>query len=109
VCSYAADYCPEQVCTKIPYSTVPQPGGTTVCVQGEGEGGYAGLCSYSCRYGFCPPDSCTCTLYGQVIEEPPVLGTPGEAAPGVDDGFGSLCGYTCNHGYCPPDVCVYSS
>ncbi|KAK4119961.1 carbohydrate-binding module family 24 protein [Parathielavia appendiculata] len=102
VCSYAADYCPEQVCTKTPYSTVQQPG--TVCVQGEGEGGYAGLCSYACRYyGYCPSSSCTCTLYGAAIQEPSILGTPGEAAPGVDDSYDDLCNYTCNRGYCPTE------
>ncbi|KAJ4286199.1 hypothetical protein N0V88_008101 [Collariella sp. IMI 366227] len=105
VCFYTAEYCPEQVCTKMPYSTTQQPG--TVCVQGQGEGGHAGLCSYACHYSFCPSESCTCTLYGQAIQEPPLLNTPGGAAPGIDGSFSSLCGYICNHGYCPPGVCVY--
>ncbi|KAK4243853.1 hypothetical protein C7999DRAFT_44412 [Corynascus novoguineensis] len=89
------------VCTRVPYTTTPGGEGTA-CVQGVGEGGKAGLCSYSWRFGHCPVASgCTCTLYGQPIAEPPVLGTPGKPAPGITDGG-------CNHGYCPPEVCVYA-
>ncbi|KAK4104706.1 hypothetical protein N658DRAFT_504286 [Parathielavia hyrcaniae] len=110
VCLYAADYCPEGVCTRVPYTTTPGGDGTA-CVQGVGEGGKAGLCSYSCRFGHCPAASgCTCTLYGQPIAEPPVLSTSGKPAPGItDEGFADLCAFTCNHGYCPPEVCVYAS
>jgi hypothetical protein len=80
-------------------------------VQGGGDGGKAGLCSYTCRFGHCPAASgCACTLYGPAIAEPPVLGTPGKPAPGItDEGFVDLCAFTCNHGYCPPEVCVYST
>jgi hypothetical protein len=107
VCSYADGYCPEQVCAKIPYTPEPAPG--AVCVQGKGEGSLAGLCSYACRFSYCPPGLCECTLYGQAIQEPPVLDTPGEPAPGLDDSYKGLCGFACNHGYCPTGVCVYST
>jgi hypothetical protein len=83
---------------------------STSCVQGVGEGDKAGLCSYACRFGHCPAASgCTCTLYGETIAEPPVLGTPGKPAPGItDEGFVDLCAFTCHRGYCPPEVCVYA-
>lgn len=95
------------MCTKTPYSTVQNPG--TVCVQGSGEGAQTGLCSFCCRFGYCPPGPCTCTLYGQQIDPPPETGAAGVPAPGNDDSYLGLCSYSCNHGYCPEGACIISS
>ncbi|KAH6635948.1 hypothetical protein F5144DRAFT_619439 [Chaetomium tenue] len=104
LCDFACSrgYCPAGVCTTA-YSPTPEPG--LVCVQGEGEGGYAGLCGFCCMYGYCPPGPCVCSLYGPQIEEPPVTGAPGVPVEGLDGSYEGLCSYACNHGYCPDTAC----
>ncbi|KUI69336.1 hypothetical protein VM1G_05453 [Cytospora mali] len=45
-------------------STTSSATSTSVCVAGQGPGNYAGLCSFCCNFGYCPPGPCTCTAYG---------------------------------------------
>ncbi|EAQ83669.1 hypothetical protein CHGG_10073 [Chaetomium globosum CBS 148.51] len=111
ICAYYSIYMyilPARVCTIIPYTTTPTEG--AVCVRGEGEGDYMGLCEFSCRHGFCPSDTCSCTLYGHkdtwAGTRPGQTGTPGVPAPGRDESYAELCSYACDHGYCPEGFCV---
>jgi len=103
---YGTAFIPAGVCTRIPYTTTPTD--RAVCVRGEGD--HAGLCGFSCRYGFCPSDTCSCTLYGDEYTwwetQPGETGTPGVPAPGRDESYAELCSWACDHGYCPADVCV---
>jgi hypothetical protein len=79
------------------------------CTSGSGDDNYAGLCSFSCGYGFCP-EPCTCLSHG--IPDPPTYDPTivGYADAGLDaDTYGPLCNFTCSHGYCPaPNACLSS-
>jgi hypothetical protein len=64
--------------TPIPYTTTLGP--RSVCVQGlSGGDGYTERCGFSCGFGYCPPDTCSYTLYGDpyTFDVPPETGTSG--------------------------------
>lgn len=85
-------------------SATPTP--TSFCVQGEGSGGYAGLCDFSCYFGFCP-SPCTCNTYSGTPNTPPALtGEHGYALLGLAADYGPLCDFTVSHGYFPDGVCT---
>lgn len=93
--------------TSIPPSTTTAPSTTTsVCVGGTGAGNYAGLCDFSCSYGYCPAGPCTCTKSGTPVPTPPTSGVDGVPLKGEDDSYLGLCSYCCNHGYCPKAACT---
>jgi hypothetical protein len=74
------------------------------CNSGLGDGNYAGLCSFSCGYGFCP-EPCTCLSNGTRSTPPTFDPTIVSYA----DTYGPLCNFTCSHGYCPtPYACLSS-
>ncbi|KAH8817264.1 quinon protein alcohol dehydrogenase-like superfamily [Xylogone sp. PMI_703] len=78
-----------------------------VCVLGEGQDNFSGLCSFSCNFGYCP-SPCTCTTYGAQIPPPTandVVGYP-VAAVGGDPDYVALCSFTCARGYCPDGACT---
>ncbi len=78
-----------------------------VCVAGMADGAYADLCSFSCYYGFCPPEICTCTQAGTAGPSPPALTSMvGGPIAGTTD-YG-LCQWTCAHGNCPSNLCTCS-
>ncbi len=87
--------------------STPKPSGNT-CRAGTGNGGYSGLCSFSCRYGYCPPGPCVCTSRGARITAPPGNGKDGRPRPGLDNSYSGLCSFACSHGYCPNTACVTS-
>ncbi|KAB5566131.1 putative alpha-1,3-glucanase/mutanase [Coniochaeta sp. 2T2.1] len=49
-----------------PTSAAPSPSGS--CTAGETKpglsGNYDGLCQFTCKIGYCPPEQCVCTSYG---------------------------------------------
>jgi hypothetical protein len=90
-------------------SSASSPTASQVCISGTGSGNYAGLCSFSCQYGYCPTEVCSCTAYGSQIPAPPTNGKSGYPLPGEGESYAGLCGYSCNHGYCPETACTYGS
>ncbi|AEO61225.1 glycoside hydrolase family 71 protein [Thermothelomyces thermophilus ATCC 42464] len=83
---------------------LPCNGGTNA----DGEtGNYAGLCSFACSYGYCPPGPCKCTSRGTPGTPPPPSGRDGCPLPGEGDGYKGLCSFACSHGYCPETACQY--
>lgn len=93
---------------------LPASNGTTTtsdtCVEGTVADGvsdnYLGLCVFSCQYGNCPEDVCSCSRYGTVVDVPAYNGTTdGCPADGLDDSYLGLCSYDCTHGYCPEGAC----
>ncbi|KAH8804437.1 hypothetical protein F5884DRAFT_901622 [Xylogone sp. PMI_703] len=78
---------------------------TGVCVAGIGADNFAGLCSFSCNFGFCP-DPCTCTVFGAQVPPPPANNTMGFPAAGLTPDYIELCSFTCSHGYCPEAACT---
>ena len=79
------------------------------CIAGTGQGNYAGLCSYSCGFGYCPHSLCTCTATGALVQPPAQTKGHGIPALGLDggNGFDDLCDFTCTRGYCPDGACRY--
>ncbi|KAH7323894.1 hypothetical protein BKA65DRAFT_598423 [Rhexocercosporidium sp. MPI-PUGE-AT-0058] len=75
------------------------------CIEGTGVGGKAGLCSFSCRYNYCPAEACTCLAMGDQIKEPTALKVNGYPIAAVDTSYSGLCSYACNRGYCPSTAC----
>lgn len=50
-----------------------------VCIKGTGAPAYEGLCSFSCRLGYCPIGACTCLMMGKQVVKPTqtnILGYP---------------------------------
>jgi len=82
------------------------PSSTGTCIAGSGTGNYAGLCSFCCNFGYCPPGPCTCTAYGNPVPTPPTTGVNGVPIAGEDASYDGLCSFACNHGYCPPTACT---
>lgn len=93
--------------TGLPYTSVTD---SQTCVEGTVADGvtdnYLGLCVFSCQYGYCPDDVCTCSRYGTVTDVPTAnYTTDGCPADGLDDSYAGLCSYDCTHGYCPEGAC----
>ncbi|OLN96838.1 Mutanase Pc12g07500-like protein 1 [Colletotrichum chlorophyti] len=77
------------------------------CVEGFGAtrfGDFNKLCSFTCKYNYCPLTACVCTKSGKALKEPKSLGIKGYSSNG-DANYDGLCDYTCDHGYCPPEYC----
>ncbi|KAI5249601.1 glycoside hydrolase [Aureobasidium subglaciale] len=95
--------------TTAPASTPTSGGGSSssFCTAGTGEGNLAGLCSFSCNYGFCPSNACKCTQRGNQINAPAASTTLGFPVAGQDVAlYSALCEFTCSHGYCPSGACT---
>ncbi|PTU21963.1 hypothetical protein P175DRAFT_0424640, partial [Aspergillus ochraceoroseus IBT 24754] len=75
------------------------------CVEGTGTGNFAGLCEFSCQYGYCPIGACYCTKMGMAATLPNATGTIGYPAAGEDANYSGLCSFSCNYGYCPDGAC----
>lgn len=75
------------------------------CTQGTGANNFAGLCEFTCRYGYCPEASCVCTHWGDLEKEPKETGVKGYPLPGTSPAYVGLCSWACNHGYCPSSAC----
>ncbi|KAI4731852.1 glycoside hydrolase [Aureobasidium sp. EXF-10728] len=92
--------------TTAPAST-PTSGSGSLCIAGTGNGSLAGLCSFSCNYGFCPSNACTCTLRGRQVTPPAASITIGFPVVGQDVAlYSGLCEFACSHGYCPSGACT---
>ncbi|KAK4160430.1 glycosyl hydrolase family 71-domain-containing protein, partial [Cladorrhinum sp. PSN259] len=80
-----------------------------VCIRGKGVGNFAGLCDFSCHYGYCPIGACTCTAIGPQVTRPgpetPGYGVIGYPAEGLSASYSGLCSFVCNYGWCPAGVC----
>ncbi|GFF26046.1 mutanase Pc12g07500 [Aspergillus lentulus] len=93
--------------TKVPpYIPTTSPFNPPACTGGHGDGGFAGLCSFACNYGYCPIHTCTCTSTGALVESPPTTDVVGSSNIGPDNG---LCAWACSHGYCPSGACSSGS
>lgn len=75
-----------------------------VCIAGSGAVNFAGLCAFTCRYGYCPVGACYCTAMGKQKELPKATGDKGYPANG-DANYAGLCDFACNYGYCPKTAC----
>lgn len=88
-----------------PSVTPPRTLSQQVCVAGFGAGPFNGLCSFTCRYGYCPLGACVCSSMGGKNTLPPATNQPGFPANG-DPNYDGLCSFACNLGYCPSERCV---
>ncbi|KAM7201606.1 glycoside hydrolase family 71 /Carbohydrate-binding module family 24 [Naviculisporaceae sp. PSN 640] len=68
-------------------------------------GNLFGLCQWACQRGYCPPDTCTCTRRGAIIQ--PTWGSlKGCPLPGGGTEYEGLCNFSCSTGYCPSTACT---
>ncbi|KAM0653069.1 hypothetical protein ACHAO3_001982, partial [Verticillium nonalfalfae] len=58
-----------------------------VCVEGNGLGGFAGLCQFTCELGYCPLGACYCTKMGEQRKYPESKNVLGYPAPGGDANY----------------------
>ncbi|KAK0115705.1 hypothetical protein ONS96_014150 [Cadophora gregata f. sp. sojae] len=86
-------------------ATPPRKRSEQVCVKGTGANNFAGLCAFTCQYGYCPPEACVCLALGKQATLPKETGTPGFPAAGLSEAYSGLCRYACNYGYCPTGAC----
>lgn len=75
-----------------------------LCIAGSGAGNFAGLCEFTCKYGYCPVGACYCTAMGAQKKLPKATGDKGYPANG-DANYGGLCDFSCNYGFCPKTAC----
>ncbi|KAH0014932.1 carbohydrate-binding module family 24 protein, partial [Aureobasidium melanogenum] len=88
-------------------SSTPTSGTGSFCIAGTGKGNLAGLCSFSCNYGYCPSNACTCIQRGRQINPPAASNTLGFPVAGQDIAlYSGLCEFTCSRGYCPSGACT---
>ncbi|KAJ5908733.1 hypothetical protein N7495_001415 [Penicillium taxi] len=80
--------------------------GGNVCIAGQGQGNFIGLCAFACRYGYCPSGPCTCIQYGAQVPVPPKSGGNGTPLKSEDNSYLGLCAFACSHGYCPSTACA---
>jgi hypothetical protein len=103
---------PSKISSTLKTSTTPpastlSSGSGSFCIAGAGDGNLAGLCSFSCNYGFCPSNACTCTKKGRQVTPPAISNTLGLSVAGQDIAlYSGLCEFTCSHGYCPSGACT---
>lgn len=91
-----------------PLLTTRTSGSCNAGTNADGQSGnLAGLCSFSCDFGYCPAGPCKCTRNGTPGTPPASNGRNGCPAPGLSDAYKGLCSFACNHGYCPEGACVY--
>ncbi|KAG7150578.1 Mutanase like protein [Verticillium longisporum] len=76
------------------------------CVEGNGLGGFAGLCQFTCELGYCPLGACYCTKMGEQRKYPESKNVLGYPAPGGDANYSGLCAFACRFGYCPETACA---
>ena len=75
------------------------------CTLGRAPGNFAGICDYTCYYGYCPIGACHCLKMGKPREKTPWIGDPGYPAPGLGSSYEGICAMACGHGYCPSGAC----
>lgn len=78
------------------------------CIRGTGANNFAGLCEYSCKYGYCP-DACVCQAMGAPRKLPNATGITGYPLEGESPSYLGLCSFDCNYGYCPETACGTAS
>ncbi|CAG8900572.1 unnamed protein product [Penicillium egyptiacum] len=74
------------------------------CIAGSGARNFAGICGFTCKYGYCPIGACYCTAMGKKKTLPKATGDKGYPANG-DANYAGLCDFSCNYGYCPKSAC----
>ncbi|KAJ5222005.1 uncharacterized protein N7469_010892 [Penicillium citrinum] len=75
-----------------------------VCIEGLGSSNFSELCHFSCKYGYCPLDTCYCTAMGAAKDKPKATKDKGTPRNG-DDSYEGLCSFGCYYGFCPQKYC----
>lgn len=91
----------------IPTTSPELSNNDAVCIEGFGVYNFAGLCNFTCQYGYCPIGACTCTAMGPAAQKPTPTGKQGYPIAGEDASYSGLCSFACNYGYCPDTTCGY--
>ncbi|KAJ5089135.1 hypothetical protein N7532_007819 [Penicillium argentinense] len=75
-----------------------------VCIEGSGNANFSDLCEFTCKYGYCPLDTCTCTAMGAAKDKPKATKVKGYPKHG-NDSYEGLCSFSCYYGSCPKKYC----
>ncbi|KAJ5305400.1 uncharacterized protein N7443_005060 [Penicillium atrosanguineum] len=75
-----------------------------VCIKGSGSANYTELCETTCRYGYCPIDTCCCTAMGAQKKRPKPTYEKGTPKSG-DESYSGLCSFACYYGFCLEATC----
>ncbi|RDW92917.1 uncharacterized protein DSM5745_00239 [Aspergillus mulundensis] len=75
------------------------------CIQGTGVNNFAGICQYSCQYGYCPISACVCQAVGAPVAGPSATSPVGYPIAGEDASYSGVCAFDCERGYCPDTAC----
>lgn len=93
----------------IPAATSTSTAGDSTCNGGtnasDESSNFAGLCSFACSQGYCPPGPCSCTSYGSPLSYA-VTAEPGCPLSGENEGYKGLCEFACARDYCPQNACT---
>lgn len=79
-----------------------------VCIEGSGSSNFTELCQFTCKYGYCPIDTCYCTAMGSARDKPKATKDKGSPRNG-DDSYDGLCSFGCYYGFCPKESCNFTS
>ncbi|KAK3687975.1 mutanase [Podospora appendiculata] len=103
--AYVASNWASTAISKTPTRTIAQQ----KCINGTGYGaGFADLCAFSCKYGYCDNQACVCKAMGSPLPTPSATNPIGYPAAGLDASYSGLCNFDCAHGHCPAGVCSYT-
>ncbi|KAJ5923341.1 hypothetical protein N7454_008586 [Penicillium verhagenii] len=75
-----------------------------VCISGSGTSNYTELCQFTCKYGYCPMDTCYCNAMGVARKKPAPTKDEGHPKDGIQS-YTGLCSFACYYGFCPADFC----
>jgi hypothetical protein len=75
------------------------------CTLGRAPGNFAGICDYTCYYGYCPIGACHCLTMGKPRDRPVWTGVKGYPAAGLGSSYGGLCAMACGLGNCMTGAC----
>lgn len=79
-----------------------------VCIKGSGSSNFTELCEFTCRYGYCPMDTCYCSAMGAARQRPKATKDKAHPKDGIQS-YTGLCSFACYYGFCPQKTCSLTS
>ncbi|KAK3327086.1 mutanase [Cercophora scortea] len=76
-----------------------------VCVEGTGAYEFKELCTFACKYGYCPEGACVCTAMGLPRTRPTSTTVKVYPVAGLGSSYSGLCSSACQFGDCPAKYC----
>ncbi len=93
------------MCTEQGEPLARPPAAGTPGYPANGDANYAGLCSFACNFGFCPPDVCSTSPQTPYIPDNSPFSPPACTAGTGSGALAGLCSFGCSFGFCPIHAC----